>query len=80
MRSRIRSTHIHDNDGKSDLHLFPVVSGGTADWARVAPLLRECSDQFPLLLEIKDPCGFPNPLEIVRTVFDRLELLGDSPQ
>ena len=25
MKKRIRSTHMHDNDGKDDKHLFPLV-------------------------------------------------------
>ena len=27
MKPRIRSTHVHDNDGKEDSHLFPVRGG-----------------------------------------------------
>ena len=31
MRDRIRSTHIHDNDGEADKHLFPLIAeGGTS--------------------------------------------------
>ena len=41
MKNRIRSTHIHDNDGKDDTHLFPLISeGGTIDWPAAMPLLR----------------------------------------
>ena len=30
MKERIRSTHMHDNDGKADKHLFPLIGeGGT---------------------------------------------------
>ena len=33
MKERIRSTHVHDNDGTRDIHLFPLNSdGGTVDW------------------------------------------------
>src|SRR6185312_1403571 len=33
MKDRIRSTHIHDNNGKEDKHLFPFLNeGGTIDW------------------------------------------------
>ncbi len=33
MKDRIRSTHIHDNDGEKDIHLFPYVAdGGSVDW------------------------------------------------
>src|SRR6185437_4677497 len=54
LESRIRSTHLHDNDGKSDQHLFPFLSeGGTIDWRRTDELLRTHPDQYPLL-----PAGF----------------------
>ena len=73
MRDRIRSTHIHDNDGKADIHLFPLVSeGGTIDWKRAMELLRSRPDQYPLLLELKEVAGVANPLERVKEVFDRL--------
>ncbi len=74
MKDRIRSTHVHDNDGKSDSHLFPFLSeGGTIDWKNTMRLLRGCGDQFPLLLELKEKPEIGNPLEAVRQVFDRLE-------
>ena len=37
LKSRIRSTHVHDNNGKEDLHLFPMHAAGrqgTIDWPR----------------------------------------------
>ena len=71
MKDRIRSTHIHDNDGKQDAHLFPF--SGAIDWKTVMPLLRGCGDQFPLLLELKEQPGAVNPLDAVRQVFERLE-------
>ena len=41
MKTRIRSTHIHDNDGKEDKHLFPFLAeGGTIDWPQTMSLLR----------------------------------------
>src|SRR5262249_6623103 len=41
MKSRIRSTHVHDNNGVDDSHLFPLVAqGGTIDWARTMTSLR----------------------------------------
>ena len=40
MKDQIRSTHVHDNDGKSDSHLFPLASeGGTIDWKNTMGLL-----------------------------------------
>src|SRR5438270_1517028 len=33
MKDKIRSTHVHDNNGKDDSHVFPMVhEGGTIDW------------------------------------------------
>jgi sugar phosphate isomerase/epimerase len=74
LKSRIRSTHIHDNDGKEDLHLFPLAStGGTIDWLRTMETLRSAPDQYPLLLELKESLDLGQPLEVVKSVFDRLE-------
>ena len=36
---------------------------------------RSCPDQFPLLLEIREAPGYPNPLAMAREVFDKLEAL-----
>ena len=74
MKDRIRSTHVHDNNGKDDVHLFPTVSeGGTIDWKNTMQLLRSRQDQYPLLLELKERAEITNPLETVKQVFDRLE-------
>src|SRR5689334_3704670 len=41
MKGRIRSTHVHDNDGKEDKHLFPLLAdGGTVNWPETMSLLR----------------------------------------
>ncbi len=74
MKKRIRSTHLHDNDGKSDSHLFPIVStGGTIDWKKTMELLRSAGDEVPLLLELKEVPDMANPLEQVSRVFEQLE-------
>lgn len=74
MKDKIRSTHVHDNDGKNDTHLFPLFSeGGTIDWANTMTMFRGCNDQFPLLLELKEKPEFPNPLETVKEIFEKLE-------
>jgi len=76
MAPRIRSTHIHDNDGKDDGHLFPLLAqGGTIDWAKTMSLLRSRPGQYPLLLELKETADFPQPLDAARQVFERLESL-----
>jgi len=74
LKSRIRSTHIHDNNGQEDLHLFPLASvGGTIDWLKTMETLRSAPDQYPLLLELKESLDLGQPLEVVKSVFDRLE-------
>jgi sugar phosphate isomerase/epimerase len=72
MKDRIRSTHVHDNDGVNDIHLFPFVAeGGTIDWPRAMQLLRSRQTQCPLLLELREADGLS--LASVAEVFHRLE-------
>jgi sugar phosphate isomerase/epimerase len=74
MRDRIRSTHIHDNDGEHDTHLFPfLASGGTIDWTAALPLLHSRPGQWPMLLELRESPDFPQPLVAAREIFERLE-------
>ncbi|MCL4401966.1 MAG: sugar phosphate isomerase/epimerase [Acidobacteria bacterium] len=74
MKDRIRSTHVHDNNGEEDKHLFPFLSaGGTVDWKMAMELLRTGADRFPLLLELKETPEIKNPLDAVNQIFDRLE-------
>jgi sugar phosphate isomerase/epimerase len=74
MKPRIRSTHVHDNNGKDDHHLFPLVSeGGTIDWQKAMVLLRSGEDRYPLALELKDRGECTHPLETALQVFARLE-------
>jgi sugar phosphate isomerase/epimerase len=76
LKGRIRSTHVHDNNGKEDSHLFPLGDGGgTIDWRRTMKALRSSPDQYPLLLELKEVAGMEHPLDGARKVFDRLEEL-----
>ncbi len=76
LKERIRSTHLHDNDGREDAHLMPFLSsGGTVDWTRTVSLLRTCGDDVPLLLEVRETPEIHNPLEAVQEVFERLEML-----
>jgi len=76
MKDRIRSTHVHDNDGASDTHLFPLLAdGGSIDWKKAMALLRSRPGQYPLLLELKEAPEFKHPLESCAEIFDRLENL-----
>jgi sugar phosphate isomerase/epimerase len=76
MKDHIRSTHVHDNDGEHDSHLFPkVAAGGTIDWELTMNLLRTCPDDTPLLLELKEDTSMEKPLEQVLRSFEALESL-----
>lgn len=75
LKSRIRSTHVHDNNGKEDLHLFPMLAGaqGNIDWRRTMQLLRSQQDRYPLLLELREVPDMGPPFDVLRQVFDSLE-------
>lgn len=75
MKDRIRSLHVHDNNGKEDQHLFPMAEGGTVDWNQTMELLRSKPGQYPLLLELKEVPEFEFPLNEINRVFDKLEAL-----
>lgn len=79
LKDRIRSTHLHDNNGREDSHLWPFHSpGGTIDWAETMGLLATLPQQYPLLLELRDYPEFPLPqsLDMVKQIFEKLESLG----
>ncbi len=75
MKKQIRSTHLHDNDGKSDGHLFPLSGEGTIDWKKTMDLLRARPDQYPLLLELSEVPEVAHPIEAARDIFEKLESL-----
>ncbi|HEY7337287.1 MAG TPA: sugar phosphate isomerase/epimerase family protein [Bryobacteraceae bacterium] len=73
---RIRSTHVHDNNGKEDQHLFPFRDQeGTLDWDRAMQTLRASPEQYPLLLELRCAPDIAHPIRDACAVFDRLENL-----
>ena len=77
MKDKIRSTHIHDNDGKSDSHLFPFhTKEGTIDWTQTMGLLRSRPDQYPLVLELKEVAAVADPFITAVRIFDKLESLN----
>ncbi len=74
MSARIRSTHLHDNNGVDDHHRFPFLhDGGTIDWRSLMELLR--ARDLPLNLELKESDDFPQPLDSVLSVLEKLEKL-----
>jgi sugar phosphate isomerase/epimerase len=51
LKGLIRTTHVHDNNGERDEHLWP--GQGTIDWKETLALLRSAPSVPPLLLEIE---------------------------
>ena len=70
MKDRIRSTHLHDNDGYADRHLFP--GEGVIDWDKAAKLLGSRPNQYPLLLELREPPDIAEPVQQARRAMDQL--------
>lgn len=78
MKPRIRSLHVHDNDGREDQHLFPLSGGGTIDWPAAMGLLRSLPEPVPLLLELREVPEMEHPLEEVARAFERLESIESN--
>lgn len=77
MADRIRSTHVHDNNGRDDVHLYPTLAPeGSVDWKRTMELFRSRPDQFPLVLELRETAEFPQALDAARRVFAALESIA----
>lgn len=70
MKMRIRSTHLHDNDGKEDLHLFP--GKGTIKWKEAMRLLGSRPDQYPVLLELREQADLERPIQEAKRNSDEL--------
>jgi sugar phosphate isomerase/epimerase len=72
LKPRIRSTHLHDNDGKEDSHLFPLgKQGGGIDWPAAMGLLRA----HPLVLELREVETMEHPIHEAHSIFEQLEAL-----
>lgn len=78
MKDRIRSTHLHDNDGHEDSHLYPFE--GTIDWRNAMRLLRSRPDQYPMLLELKENSALEQPVEEAMRACDKLEEMKVNEQ
>lgn len=55
MQDKIRSTHLHDNHGEKDEHLW--IGQGTIDWDEAMSLLRSAPQVPAMLLEISGDTG-----------------------
>jgi sugar phosphate isomerase/epimerase len=75
MKERIRSTHIHDNDGMSDSHFFPLQRKGNVDWLASLKLLGLLPDQYPLLLELREDPELEHPIAEAKRTIDELAAL-----
>lgn len=73
LRDLIVSTHLHDNRGDRDDHLFP--GQGTIDWPAALQALAQAPNEFPLQLELRDHGEFSQPLEKALEVFSRFQEL-----
>jgi sugar phosphate isomerase/epimerase len=79
LKPRIRSTHIHDNNGTDDSHLFPLINeGGTINWPGAMDLLRSSPGQYPLVLELREVAGMENPVSVAKSILERLEALPST--
>jgi len=57
LENRIRSTHVHDNQGDRDAHLWP--GAGKIDWNQTMQSLQSAQHAPVLLLEIEGEEGAP---------------------
>jgi sugar phosphate isomerase/epimerase len=74
LRPRVASTHVHDNRGVDDDHLFP--EQGTIDWPGALRAFADAPPEFPLQFELRDYGDLARPLEKVLDSFRRLEELS----
>lgn len=78
MKPRIRSTHIHDNNGKVDEHCFP--GAGTINWTNAMKLLRSGNGKWPLVLELREPGGVEHPVSEAKAALDKLNDIRTDEQ
>ncbi len=80
MKDRIRSTHIHDNNGREDQHFAPLLgTGGTINWKSAMKMLASERDQYPLVLEMAEVPDMARPLNDAKRIFEQLEELIAAP-
>ena len=67
---RVQSTHLHDNRGSTDDHLWP--GDGTIAWNELTQLLAARGADLPWLLEVGDH-GVADPTPLLQTAWQRLQ-------
>jgi sugar phosphate isomerase/epimerase len=70
-KNHIHSTHVHDNNGDRDSHLWP--GAGSIDWKEAMDLLRSAPHTPPLLLEVETDEKV-NPAEKMGETFRNLAI------
>jgi sugar phosphate isomerase/epimerase len=75
LRDHIRSTHVHDNTGDRDAHLWP--GDGTLDWDAAMRLLRTAPHTPPVLFEIEGVDGVDVPARMAQA-YARMESAGTT--
>ena len=76
MGGRIRSTHIHDNDGIEDNHRFPPLGeNGSIPWVPMKEMLDSHGDDLPWVLELRGDDERDEPLQDAVASFEQLESL-----
>jgi len=71
MRDLVVTTHLHDNSGERDDHLFP--GQGSIDWDATMAALATAEQELPMVLEIRETSPDAKPLPTVISAFERLE-------
>jgi sugar phosphate isomerase/epimerase len=77
LKTHVRSTHVHDNKGDADVHLWP--GDGTINWAEAMQLLRTAPQVPPLLMEINGE-GVKDIPSGMSAAYRRLEEAGQAVQ
>lgn len=67
---RVRSTHLHDNHGSQDEHLWP--GDGSIAWNQLTPRLAAAGPDLPWLLEVRE-AGAGELAGKITAAFERLE-------
>lgn len=71
MRDLVVTTHLHDNSGQRDDHLFPYQ--GTIDWDAAVAAFATAEQELPLTLEVRESPAESKPLPAALAAFERLE-------
>jgi sugar phosphate isomerase/epimerase len=73
LKSRIASTHVHDNRREKDEHVFPYDGG--IDWEQTMRAFRSVEGQFPIIFELRDYGPEVSGLGRLREVVQKMEAI-----